>query len=482
MGFPNNIGKYQIGRTIGEGMFAKVKLAVDTTNGHYVAIKTIDKRMVQREIRTMKILNHPNIVRIHEVLGTKTKIYIVMEYVSGGQLSGKMLYAKRLSESEARKHFQQLIEAVDQCHSKGVYHRDLKPDNLLLDSKGNLKVSDFGLSALRKPGDLLSTTCGSPSYVAPELLVNKEYDGAAADIWSCGVILFELLAGYLPFDDNNLISLYRKITRAQYTCPQWFTESQKMLISRILEPNSKKRITIPEIIDDEWFQKDYIPSCGNERDEIIYLGDVNAAFDSIEEKVTENRITRSSSFINAFQLIAMSKDLDLSGLFEEEASYNWETGRCLFFDDTTKKTRLGSKHTFHETVKKIETAATDARLTVERINNFKMRMHIQQKMTRNPRSYFELSAEVIEVSPTNCAWKYQNLWGSKECTRKYDKKSTLIVPFCKSLSCLLTEKSDSPQKQETAEVSIGSKSTEEKECFPVTDSIKSKDYCGYSST
>lgn len=275
MGFPNNIGKYQIGRTIGEGMFAKVKLAVDTTNGRYVAIKTIDKRMVmesnlmfqvQREIRTMKILNHPNIVRIHEVLGTKTKIYIVMEYVSGGQLSDKMLYAKRLSESEARKLFQQLIEAVDQCHSKGVYHRDLKPENLLLDSKGNLKVSDFGLSALRK------------------LLVNKEYDGAAADIWSCGVILFELLAGYLPFDDRNLISLYRKITRAQYTCPQWFTESQKMLISRILEPNSKKRITIPEIIEDEWFQKDYIPSCGNERDKIKYLGDVDAAFDSIEVK------------------------------------------------------------------------------------------------------------------------------------------------------------------------------------------------------
>uniref|UniRef100_A0A5B6ZYL8 Protein kinase domain-containing protein n=1 Tax=Davidia involucrata TaxID=16924 RepID=A0A5B6ZYL8_DAVIN len=181
MGYANSIGKYQLGRTIGEGSFAKVKLAVNTVNGQYVAIKIIDKQMVkennlvsqiQREIRTMKLLHHPNIVRIHEVLGTKTKIYIVMEYVSGGQLSDKMSYVERLSEKEARKLFQQLIDAVDYCHCKGVYHRDLKPQNLLLDNKGNLKVSDFGLSALRKPGSLLSTACGSPSYVAPEVRSN----------------------------------------------------------------------------------------------------------------------------------------------------------------------------------------------------------------------------------------------------------------------------------------------------------------------
>lgn len=190
------------------------------------------------------------------------------------------------------------------------------------------------------------------------------------------------------------------------------------------------------------------------------MGDVNAAFDSIEEKVTENKMTRSSSFINAFQLIAMSKDLDLSGLFEEE-------------DDTKHKTRLGSKHTFHETVTKIETAATDTRLTVERINNFKMRMHIHQKMTRNPRSLFELSAEVIEVSPTNCVVEISKSTGEQGMYKE----------FCKSLSCLLTEKSDSPQEQETTEVGISSKSTEEKECFfPETDSIKSKDYRGYSSS
>ncbi|GMP47958.1 hypothetical protein CsSME_00015481 [Camellia sinensis var. sinensis] len=164
MGYASTIGKYQIGRTIGEGTFAKVKLAINTDNSQYVAIKIINKHMVmennltyqvQSEIRTMKLLHHPNIVRIHEVIGTRTKIYIVMEYVSGGQLSDKMSYINRLNERDARKHFQQLIDAVDYCHCRGVYHRDLKPQNLLLDSQGNLKVSDFGLSVLRKVAKLI---------------------------------------------------------------------------------------------------------------------------------------------------------------------------------------------------------------------------------------------------------------------------------------------------------------------------------------
>ncbi|XP_062078598.1 CBL-interacting serine/threonine-protein kinase 21 [Humulus lupulus] len=467
MGSAKNIGKYQIGRTIGEGTFAKVKLAVDSTNGQYVALKVIDKLMVmqsnlkfqvQREIRTMKILHHPNIVRIHEVIGTKTKIYIVMEYVPGGQLSDKMSYAKRLSESEARKLFQQLIDVVDYCHNKGVYHRDLKPENLLLDSKGNIKVSDFGLSALHKPGHLLSTACGSPSYVAPELIANKSYDGAAADIWSCGVILFELLAGCLPFDDRNLLNLYKKITRAQYEYPQWFTESQKNLISRLLEPNSRKRITIPKIIEDEWFQKDYVPSCSNEHYEKFDLDDVNAAFDSIEE-VTDTNTLKSSSFINAFQLIAMSNDLDLSGLFEEK-------------DGNNKKTKFGSKHALHETIKKIEAAATDVSLSVERMNNFKMKMHRKMKMTRCCRSYLELSAEVIAVTPTNCVVEISKSTGELEVYRE----------FCKSLSSLLTDKPESSQKQEPDEVSSSRKSTEEKECFPDISSKESKDCRGYSSS
>ncbi|VVA38720.1 PREDICTED: CBL-interacting [Prunus dulcis] len=469
MGLASNIGKYQLGRTIGEGTFAKVKLALDSTNGKYVAIKVLDKHMVmesnlknqvQREIRTMKLLNHSNIVRIHEVIGTKTKIYIVMEYVSGGQLSDKMSYAKRFSEGEARKLFQQLIDAVDYCHNKGVYHRDLKPENLLLCGKGSLKISDFGLSALRKPGDLLSTKCGSPSYVAPELLVNKVYDGAAADVWSCGVILFELLAGNLPFDDSSLMSLYRKICRADYTFPKWFTESQKKLISRILDPNPETRITIPKIMEIEWFQKDYMPSCGNNSDDKIHLDDVNAAFDSTEENDMETKIPKSASFINAFQLIAMSNDLDLSGLFEEE-------------DENKQKTRIGSKLTINETIKKIEAAAMDVSLLVERTKNLRMKMHAKQIMNRCSRSYVDISAEVIEVAPTNCVVEISRSAGELGTYRE----------FCKSLSSQLREEpAVSTQMQDADVVSIQSQSIPKKESSEETNSRKIKDHRGYSSS
>ncbi|KAI4376264.1 hypothetical protein MLD38_014048 [Melastoma candidum] len=420
MGPLQKIGKYQLRQTIGEGTFAKVKLAVDTTNGQFVAIKVIDKKMVlssqlkhqvQREIRTMKLLHHPNIVRIHEVLGSKTKIYIVMEYVSGGQLLEKLSYAGQFSEREARKIFQQLIDAVDYCHHRGVYHRDLKPENLLLDNRGNLKVSDFGLSALRKSGDLLSTACGSPCYVAPE-----GYDGAAADVWSCGVILFELLAGFLPFDDPNLLNLYKKISKAAYTCPAWFSNRQEKLLSRLFDPNPKSRMTIQEIVEEPWFQENYVPACGSECHE-KNLDDIKAAFDGLEDENAEETVPRSSRFINAFQLIAMSQDLDLSGLFEEQ-------------DENKQKTRLGSQNTMGDTFKKIEAAAADLRLSVERSNN-KMKIQLNQKMNRCSRSSFRLSAEVIEVTPTHCVVEVS----------KYLGEPGIYKEFCKSLSSLLTEES-----------------------------------------
>ncbi|KAL0843655.1 hypothetical protein Bca101_016901 [Brassica carinata] len=404
------IGKYEIGRTIGEGNFAKVKLGYDTTNGTYVAVKIIDKALViqkglqsqvQREIRTMKLLNHPNIVQIHEVIGTKTKICIVMEYVAGGQLSDK-LSRHKMKESDARKLFQQLIDAVDYCHNRGVYHRDLKPQNLLLDSKGNLKVSDFGLSAVPKSGDMLSTACGSPCYIAPELIMNKGYSGAAVDVWSCGVILFELLAGYPPFDDHTLVVLYKKILRADYTFPPAFTGAQKKLIFNILDPNPQRRMKLAEIIiQDSWFKLGYIPA-------------YHQVPDSIKENVAEiNAATASSNFVNAFQIIAMSSDLDLSGLLEEQ-------------DDKIYKTKIGSKNTAQETIKKIEAAATYVSLSVERIKHFKVK--IQPKEIRSRSSFDLLSAEVIEVTPTNCVIEISKSAGELR----------LYMEFCQSLSSLLT--------------------------------------------
>jgi len=159
----------------------------------------------------MKIVRHPNIVRLNEVLAGRTKIYIILELITGGELFDRIARQGKLRENEARKYFQQLIDAIDYCHGKGVYHRDLKPENLLLDSRGNLKVSDFGLSTLSQNGvSLLHTTCGTPNYVAPEVLSSDGYYGSAADIWSCGVILYVLMANYLPFEGNDLHTLYEK--------------------------------------------------------------------------------------------------------------------------------------------------------------------------------------------------------------------------------------------------------------------------------
>ncbi|KAJ9691076.1 hypothetical protein PVL29_013311 [Vitis rotundifolia] len=283
------VGKYELGRTLGEGTFAKVKFARNVETGENVAIKILDKEKVlkhkmigqiKREISTMKLIRHPNVIRMYEVMASKTKIYIVLEFVTGGELFDKIASKGRLKEDEARKYFQQLINAVDYCHSRCVFHRDLKPENLLLDANGVLKVSDFGLSALpqqvREDG-LLHTTCGTPNYVAPEVINNKGYDGAKADLWSCGVILFVLMAGYLPFEESNLMALYKKIFKADFTFPPWFSSSAKKLIKRILDPKPETRITIAEVIENEWFKKGYKPPSFEQAD--VSLDDVDAIFD-----------------------------------------------------------------------------------------------------------------------------------------------------------------------------------------------------------
>ncbi|KAI3961481.1 hypothetical protein MKX01_001217 [Papaver californicum] len=380
MGYPNTIGRYQFGRTIGEGTFAKVKLAMNIDTRQNVAIKIIDKKMVIenqmmyqiKEISVMRLLHHPNIVRTYEVIATKTRIYIIMEYISGGQLSNKLVrLPERLSEVEARKYFQQLIDAVDYCHSRGVYHRDLKPENLLLDSRGNLKVTDFGLGVFQKQGDLLSTECGSPSYVAPE--VSTKF------LLEFLLILYKLLAGYLPFEDANLINLYKKISKADYKFPKWFTESQKKLISKILNPLPTKRMTVSEIHEDQWFQTTY---------------ECDTGINFTMGLATETEKNKSPNYINAFQLIAMSNDLDLSGLFEENI-------------EDKQKTRLGSTYPTKETIDKIEVAASNSSLSVERLNNFK----------------------VIQVTPKHCVVEISKSAG----------ELTMCKKFCESLSSLVKE-------------------------------------------
>ncbi|KAG7551434.1 Pentatricopeptide repeat [Arabidopsis thaliana x Arabidopsis arenosa] len=288
------VGKYELGRMIAKCTFAKLQSAVDTETGDPVALMILDKdkvlkhkmaEQIRRDISTMKLINHPNVVQLYEVLASKAKIYIVLEFISGGKLFDKIKNDGRMKEDEARGYFQQLINAVDCCHSRGLYHRDLKPENLLLDAQENLKVSDFGLSALSQQvgGDgLRHIACGNPNYAAPEVLNDQSHDGAKVDLWSCGVILFVLLAGYLPFEDSSLTTLYKKISSADFSCPPWLSSGAKNLIVRILDPNPMTRITIPEILEDVWFKKDYKPAVFEEKKE-ANLADVEAVFKDSEE-------------------------------------------------------------------------------------------------------------------------------------------------------------------------------------------------------
>ncbi|KAJ3708008.1 hypothetical protein LUZ61_011713 [Rhynchospora tenuis] len=413
MGFKMTIGKYRLGQTIGEGMFAKVKLAVNVETNKNVAIKIIDKTMVRqknlmdqvvREIRSMKVLHHPNIVQIYEVIATRTKIYLVMEYVSGGQLSDKLYYLEKLDEETARRYFQQLIDAVDYCHSRQIYHRDLKPENLLLDKNGNIKLSDFGLSILREPGELLTTSCGSPCYVAPEVVMHISYDGAGSDIWSCGVILFEMLSGYVPFQDRSRTNLYRKISRAEYTFPEWFTPSQKRIISRILTPMPTKRATIAEILSDSWFQVDYKPSVGFEDESCTNSEEANS---TLRERCLENG--NPERIINAFELIAMSSELDLSGFFEEE-----------------KKTMLGSKHPITETLEKIKVAAQEASLSFMKTDTSTVKLHDNLKLRRS-RSNLTLSAEVVAVTPMHCFVQISKSAGDLRIYKEFHTRRSIMI-------------------------------------------------------
>jgi 5'-AMP-activated protein kinase catalytic alpha subunit len=167
-----------------------------------------------------------------------------MEYVPSGELYNLIERRGRLPESEARKYFQQIISAIEYCHDHGVSHRDIKPENILVDNEKNIKVGDFGLSNYMKDGEFFKTSCGSPNYAAPEVISGLTYCGPEVDIWSCGVVLYALLSGYLPFDESNISALFSKIKSANYTIPTQFSEDSKDLIQRMLNPDPIGRITI----------------------------------------------------------------------------------------------------------------------------------------------------------------------------------------------------------------------------------------------
>ncbi|CAI9723042.1 serine/threonine-protein kinase SIK3-like isoform X1 [Octopus vulgaris] len=249
-------------RTIGKGNFAVVKLATHIVTKTKVAIKIIDKTQLDREnlnkilreIQIMKLLRHPHIIRLYQVLETERRIYLVTEYASGGEIFDHLVAHGRMNEKEARKKFKQIVAAVSYCHKHHVVHRDLKAENLLLDANLNIKIADFGFSNYFKPGCFLKTWCGSPPYAAPELFEGREYDAPKVDIWSLGVVLYVLVCGALPFDGSTLQSLRARVLNGKFNIPFFMSTECENLIGHMLVVDPVKRISIEQVINHKWMK------------------------------------------------------------------------------------------------------------------------------------------------------------------------------------------------------------------------------------
>ncbi|KAF1354734.1 kinase-like domain-containing protein, partial [Delphinella strobiligena] len=305
------LGQYDIVRTLGEGSFGKVKLAVHKVSGQKVALKIIARQKlvtrdmagrIEREIQYLQLLRHPHIIKLYTVITTPKEIIMVLEY-AGGELFQYILDHGKLREDQARKFFQQIVCAVEYCHRHKIVHRDLKPENLLLDDALNVKIADFGLSNIMTDGNFLKTSCGSPNYAAPEVVGGKLYAGPEVDVWSCGVILYVLLCARLPFDDEYIPTLFKKIQSGTYHMPSYISSGAARLIKRMLQVSPVTRITIEEIRQDPWFTKNIPDYLEPPVEEFMDTGvDPNKAIDPnklapnkpvvVQEKLHENVVSK----------------------------------------------------------------------------------------------------------------------------------------------------------------------------------------------
>uniref|UniRef100_A0A674MF25 Si:ch211-255p10.4 n=1 Tax=Takifugu rubripes TaxID=31033 RepID=A0A674MF25_TAKRU len=239
-----------------------VKLGVHCITGQKVAIKIVNREKlsesvlmkVEREIAILKLIEHPHVLKLHDVYENNKYLYLVLEHVSGGELFDYLVKKGRLTPKEARKFFRQIISALDFCHSHSICHRDLKPENLLLDEKNNIRIADFGMASLQVGDSLLETSCGSPHYACPEVIRGEKYDGRRADVWSCGVILFALLVGALPFDHDNLRQLLEKVKSGVFHMPHFIPPDCQSLLKGMIEVNPEKRLTLEAIQKHAWYQ------------------------------------------------------------------------------------------------------------------------------------------------------------------------------------------------------------------------------------
>ncbi|XP_066895800.1 maternal embryonic leucine zipper kinase isoform X2 [Kogia breviceps] len=313
---------YELYETVGTGGFAKVKLAFHILTGEMVAIKIMDKNAlgsdlprVKTEIDALKTLRHQHICQLYHVIETANKIFMVLEYCPGGELFDYIISQDRLSEEETRVVFRQIVSAVAFVHSQGFAHRDLKPENLLFDEDHKLKLIDFGLCAKPKGNKdyHLQTCCGSLAYAAPELIQGRSYLGSEADVWSMGILLYVLMCGFLPFDDDNVMALYKKIMRGKYEVPKWLSPSSILLLQQMLQVDPKKRISVKNLLNHPWIMQDYnCPVEWQSKTPLIHLD---------EDCVTELSVYHRNNRQTMEDLISLSKNLSLEDVITSDENY-----------------------------------------------------------------------------------------------------------------------------------------------------------------
>ncbi|KAI1903860.1 hypothetical protein AGOR_G00031570 [Albula goreensis] len=295
---PARVGYYEIERTIGKGNFAVVKLATHIITKAKVAIKMVDKtqlddenlKKIFREVQIMKMLRHPHIIRLYQVMETERMIYLVTEYASGGEIFDHLVAHGRMAEKDARRKFKQIVAAVHFCHCRNIVHRDLKAENLLLDHNLNIKIADFGFSNLFSRGQLLKTWCGSPPYAAPELFEGKEYDGPKVDIWSLGVVLYVLVCGALPFDGSTLQNLRARVLSGKFRIPFFMSTDCEYLIRHMLVLEPSRRLSMEQICKNKWMKQ----------------GDPDPEFERLIAECEQVKVEREVELINEQVLIAMA--------------------------------------------------------------------------------------------------------------------------------------------------------------------------------
>lgn len=259
------LGPFTLGEKLGEGTFGVVRLGIHSKTGEKVAVKILDKNKIlekkdrisiEREIKILKYLHHENIIQLYSSIQTKSSIFLIMEYAPGKELFDYISKKRRLSEFESCNFYLQVLSGINYLSKNNICHRDIKPENLLLNSsKNKIKIADFGLSIMYKNGELLKTACGSPSYASPEMLKGEKYDGLMSDIWSSGIVLYAMICGFLPFEDDNNDKLYEKILIGKFEIPPFVSDNAKDLIRRILVVNPNHRLKINQIIKHPWFKQ-----------------------------------------------------------------------------------------------------------------------------------------------------------------------------------------------------------------------------------